>query len=266
MKDLKKRVWLILSDNPEAGTAGKVFHILVLILILLSVTALALESFDSIHHNMHEFFEWVEVVAVALFTLEYIAGFWTADLAFPNARHPHLRYFFSFMAMIELLAIFPFYLSLITNNRQLIDLMPFFQLLRLLHLFKLSEYIHPLHALGKSIRKIAPHLLLCVGICLCVLAIAGLVLYTAEGESRHEVFPNLLTTIWVTLASMSGLLDVPVHPVTHLGRFMAIIMALSAITAVAVPVGMIAAGYTREIREEEEKDWEFCPHCGKRLK
>jgi len=266
MEQFRRKVWEIISGKKEAGTAGKVFRWLILVLILLSVGALLLDSFNGVHERYHHVFVAIEIVAVAVFTLEYLAGLWTADLTYPDSPHPRLRYLFSFMAIIELLAIFPFYLSLITNDRRIMELMPFFELLRLLHLFKLSEYFHPLHVLGKAFRKGWRHILLGAGVCLTVLVTAGMVFYTAEGRLRPELFPNIFTCIWNSLASMNGLLAEPVHPLTGLGRLMAGLMQIAAIGAIAVPAGMMVSEYNLERHREEAEGMDFCPHCGKKLR
>lgn len=266
MEQIRKRVWEIIYGKKEAGMAGKVFHWVILALILLSVGALLLDSFNGVHKQFHHVFEGIEIVAVAVFTLEYLAGLWTADLTYPNEKHPRLRYVFSFMAMIELLAIFPFYLSLITKDRSIMQLMPFFELLRLLHLFKLSEYIHPLHTLGNALRRSWRYIALGAGVSLTILVAAGMVFYRAEGPLQPEVFPNILSCIWKTIASMNDLMAEPVHPVTHLGRMMAWVIQLAGLCAIAVPVGIMVSEYNLERHREEGDTTLFCPHCGKKLR
>ena len=157
-RPVKQWVFEMIHGGIRGNRAARIFSAIIIILILLSVASMILESYESIESRFHSVFFCLEAVTVAVFTLEYLAGLWTADLAYPDSKHPRLRFMGSFMAIIELLAVLPFYLSLILQDESFLDITEFFQLLRLLHVLKLGEYNKPLHTLGEVIRESLPQL------------------------------------------------------------------------------------------------------------
>lgn len=138
---LKRRLYEMINGGLKGTRAARVFSWLVIILILLSVLALILDLLRAVPDFFHTPLFWLEALTVAIFTLEYVIGLWTADLAYPDARHPRLRYACSMMAIIEVLAVLPFYLALILRDSELLEIVEAAEILRLLHLLKLSEFI-----------------------------------------------------------------------------------------------------------------------------
>ena len=107
---LKKRVFEIINKAEGGDLASKIFDWTIMALIALSIISIILESFADIYARYNTLFRIFEIITVVVFTAEYLLRIWTADLLFPEANHPRLKYVFSFMALIDLLAILPFYL------------------------------------------------------------------------------------------------------------------------------------------------------------
>ena len=116
----EKAADLLLKDDGDSK-ASLIVNWTIMIMIFLSVLAIILESFSSLAVPYYMLFRDFESFTVIFFSVEYAVRIWTADVKYPNARFPRLRYLFSFMALMDLLAILPFAtlivigLSIITN-------------------------------------------------------------------------------------------------------------------------------------------------------
>ena len=148
MRAVRQRVFEIIDTGKEGDVAGKIFDVTIISLILLSVLSIILESFVSIYNRYHPTFQVLETISVVIFTIEYLLRIWTADLLFPDAKHPRLKYMLSFMALIDLLAILPFYLPFISADLRFLRMMRLFRLFRLLRVFKLGRYFEALQISG----------------------------------------------------------------------------------------------------------------------
>ena len=137
-KKLKHKVLEVLEGGLRGNTAARIFSIVMIVLILMSMLFLLLETLN-VAEEWHGTFEKIEAVIIGVFTLELILGFWTADVRFPGSPHPRIRYLTDFMTNIQFLAILPFYLGLILEHTRFSEISRYFQLLKLLHLMKVGE-------------------------------------------------------------------------------------------------------------------------------
>ncbi len=99
---LKKRMFEIISKADEGDTLSRLFDGLIMSLIMLSVVSIVLESYNTIAIRYNKVFRVFEYVTVAIFTIEYCLRIWTADLLYPESKYPRLRYFRSFMVIVDL--------------------------------------------------------------------------------------------------------------------------------------------------------------------
>lgn len=252
VKAIKKRVFEIISKAEDGDRASKIFDWSIMILIALSIISIILESFASIYDKYHPVFQAFEVITVAVFTIEYLLRIWTADLLFPEAKHPRLKYIFSFMAIIDLLAILPFYVPFISADLRFLRMMRLFRLFRLLRVFKLGRYFEALQIIVKVIRTSGPQLIMSVVICFFVMLFSAIIMYTVENPVQPEQFPNVISSLWWAICTLTTVGYGDVYPITHVGRFFASLISLVGIGIIAIPTGIIAAGFNQVITREKE--------------
>ena len=137
-REIKHKVLEVLEGGLRGNTAARIFSWTLIVLILLSVVFMIIGDTDQFEPFV-ETFEIIETVTIGIFTLELILGFWTADIRYADAPRPRLKYMTSFMTIIQILAILPFYLGLILQNTDYMEYAEYFQLLKLLHLLKIGE-------------------------------------------------------------------------------------------------------------------------------
>jgi len=252
VKAIKKRVFEIISKAEDGDRASKIFDWSIMILIALSIISIILESFANIYEKYHSVFQVFEVITVVVFTIEYLLRIWTADLLFPEAKHPHLKYIFSFMAIIDLLAILPFYVPFISADLRFLRMMRLFRLFRLLRVFKLGRYFEALQIIVKVIRTSGPQLIMSVVICFFVMLFSAIIMYTVENPVQPEQFPNVISSLWWAICTLTTVGYGDVYPITHVGRFFASLISLVGIGIIAIPTGIIAAGFNQVITREKE--------------
>jgi voltage-gated potassium channel len=140
-KRIQRKTYVLL--HPELGHSkwDKLINGFIITLILLNVVAVMLETVPSIHDPYTDLFHYFDVVSVAIFTVEYILRVWSC-VEDPRYRHGvfgRLRYMFSISALIDMLAILPFYLHAIIGMD--LRILRIFRLARFLRLFRLTSYM-----------------------------------------------------------------------------------------------------------------------------
>ena len=267
MDRIKRRVFDIINKADDNDRASKVFDILIVMLITLSVVAIVLESFENLASKYEKVFSIFDVFSVVVFTIEYLLRIWTADLLYPNEKHPRLKYIASPMAIIDLLAILPFYLPFISADMRFLRMLRLFRMSRLLRIFKLGRYIDALRIIGEVIKKQASQLIISIVICGIVMLFSSIIMYTVENPVQPEQFPNVIASLWWAICTLTTVGYGDVYPVTTLGRFFAALISFVGIGIVAIPTGIIAAGFSSVINKEDAEDEKkFCPYCGHELK
>lgn len=271
-KQIKGRVFDIISKADEGDKASRAFDIAIMSLIVLSIASIILESFEALRDNYKAIFTAFEAVTVIVFTAEYAARIWTANLLFPGAAHPRMKYMLSFMAIVDLMAILPFYLPFISADLRFLRMIRLLRLLRLFRVFKLGRYFDALQIVVDVLKKSAAQLIISIVLCLFVMLFSAIVMYTVENPAQPEQFPNVVAALWWAICTLTTVGYGDVYPITAVGRFFAAVISLVGIGIIAIPTGIIAAGFSsaierRGLESEPAKDdgKKFCPYCGHRL-
>ena len=254
-KAIKQRVFEIVSKAEDGDILSQIFDWSIMVLIILSIVSIILESFGNLYARWYTFFKAFEAFTVFVFTVEYILRIWTADLLYPEAKHPRLKYFFSFMAIIDLLAILPFFLPFISADLRYLRIMRLFRLFRLLRIFKLGRYFDALQIIIEVIRQSGPQLAMSVALCLFVLLFSAIVMYSFEYPVQPERFPNVIASLWWAICTITTVGYGDVYPVTVVGKFFASVISLVGVGIIAIPTGIIAAGFNH-IADSRQKESE----------
>lgn len=252
-KQKKKRIFEIISRAEEGDRTSEIFDWTIMALIALSIISIILESFEDIYARHQPMFHLFEAVTVFIFAIEYLLRIWTADYLFPEVKHPRLKYIFSFMALIDLFAILPFFLPFFSADLRFLRMMRLFRLFRLLRVFKLGRYLDALHVIVKVIRASGPQLVMSVVICFFVMLFSAIVMYSVENPEQPEQFPNVISALWWAICTLTTVGYGDVYPITAIGKFLASLISLVGIGIIAIPTGIIAAGFNQIITKEKEE-------------
>ena len=211
-----------------------------MVVIVLSLVPIALKSTTGV-------FVILEYVTTAIFILDYALRFITADYKYNESKvTAFLRYPFSFMAIIDLLSILP---SLLAVNRGLkvLRLFRMVRAFRVFRVFKALRYSKNIKIIISVLKKSKDSLL-----AVCVLAgayilISALIIFNVEPDSFNTFFDAIY---WATV-SLTTVGYGDIYPVTTVGRIITMISSVFGIAVVALPAGIITAGYMKEIEDSQ---------------
>jgi voltage-gated potassium channel len=259
---LKQKVFDIIEKDDQNNRVSRYFDIFISSLIFLNIFAIVLESFKELKH-LYLFFEIFELITVIIFSFEYILRLWTADLLFQGLGKikSRFRFVFSFLGIVDLIAILPFYLPFFVN----IDLrmLRIMRLTRLLRIFKLNRYSRSLSLIGRVLRKKKDELSATIFITFILLLFASTLMYYIERSVQPEAFSNIVETFWWAIATLTTVGYGDVYPITGWGRFLGGIIAVLGIGIVALPTGILSSAFLDELNSKESD--KTCPHCGKEI-
>ena len=257
---MKKRIFQIVEKAENNDKASKIFDNSILIIITINIVAIILESYDNLAVSYKDIFRYIEIVSVIIFTVEYLLRFWTSDLKYPEYKgmRARIKYITSFMAIVDLLAILPFYLPvLIPFDLRFLRVL---RLTRILRMFKLNRYSKALTTISKIMKKKKEELLTTVFIMSFTIVISSTLIYYVEHTVQSEAFPNIVASFWWAIATLTTVGYGDIYPITALGKILASVIALSGIGLVALPTGIISSGFITNIKKKNK-----CPHCGAEL-
>ncbi len=232
-------------------SAGKFFDVSLLVLIVASILVVMLDSIESLHMRHGDLFESLEWLFTFIFTVEYF-------LRLISIKRP-LTYVFSFLGIIDLLAIIPSYLSIFFIGAQSLLVLRALRLMRIFRIFKLTHFLSEMQFLGVaikgSLRKISIFMLMV----LMLVVIMGSIMYLIEkGEHGFSSIPDSIYWAIVTITTV-GYGDI--SPATPLGKFVASFIMLMGYGIIAVPTGIITTEMALAVRSRVQKH-EVCQKCG----
>ncbi len=258
---MKKFIFDVFYSKTEKGFVYRIDDYLITSLIVLNILAVMLETFKGLLEEYYNLFLYFEIFSVFIFTVEYALRIWVSDLKYPelSKTKARLKYIFSFMGLVDLFAILPFYIPLFfTFDGRFLRILRLFRLIRIL---KLSSYTTALQLLASVIFEKKQELIVTVFTIFILLLFSSALMYELESDVQPDQFPNIFATFWWAVATLTTIGYGDVYPITAMGKFLAAITAIFGIGLVAIPTGLLSAGFLSKIRDE--KELKICPHCGK---
>lgn len=285
-REIKQKAYEILEHSGEPGLTGKAVNYFIVLLIVLNVLSVIFETVDSFYSQYSTLFWAFEVFSVAIFSLEFLARLWVCNTGdrYQGPVKGRIRYLLSPLAIVDFLAIVPFYLPMLIP----LDLrfLRALRLFRLTRIFKLARYSESLNMLGRIVRYRKEDLIITVFIITIVLILSSTIMYYAEHDAQPEKFDNIPDSMYWGMITLATVGYGDVYPVTALGKIFSALIALSGVAMFALPAGIIGSGFMEERQKAREKVMEneiasniektletdiekvleksdICPHCGK---
>jgi voltage-gated potassium channel len=226
------------------------------------VAAVVLETVDWINASYGRLFHAFDVFSVAVFTVEYILRAWSCTEN-PRFRTPisgRLRYLITPMAIIDLLAILPFYLPFVIPDLRFVRALRLFRLFRIL---KLARYSDALKTFTEVLNLKKEELGVTLFATLIMLTVASSMVYEAENEVQPEAFANIPDAMWWGVVTLTTVGYGDIYPKTPLGKFIGSFVVIAGVGLFALPAGILASGFNEVLqrRKEKKKKKMICPHC-----
>jgi voltage-gated potassium channel len=258
----RERVYYFIEPGDDSG---RVVDFAILSLIFLNVVALILETVEPIHRISPLAFKIFEDVSIAVFTVEYLLRLWCCT-AIPRFSHPlygRLRYVISPLAIVDLVAILPFFLPLLGLDMRFVRAI---RLLRIFRVIKLARYSSALRLLGRVLVGKKEELASIFFVLIILLVLSSSLMYFVEHEAQPAAFPSIPATMWWGIITLTTVGYGDTFPITGLGQSIAAVIAILGIGMFALPAGILGAGFVEELQKkregEEEQESRRCPHCG----
>jgi voltage-gated potassium channel len=286
---IKNTVYDILANNEKKGFIYVIDDYFISGLILLNIIAIVLETYDPLFKQYFNYFHAFDIFSVVVFTIEYILRIWISDLVFPDLKpwRARSKYIFSFLGTADLLAILPFYLPFIVK----LDLrvLRIVRLFRLFRIFKLAHYSDSIQMVITVLKAKKYELFITVFGTVIILLLAASIMFHLEHEMQPEKFPNIFSSLWWAVATLTTIGYGDVFPVTGWGQILAALTALFGIGLVAIPTSILSMGFMEELEKKKQKklsktnnnqhidnkdsksannaiNYNYCPHCGEKLR
>jgi voltage-gated potassium channel len=262
------RYWVYdqMDGESEGNPVGRVFELSILTLIALNVIAMMVETVDEIGGRYAGFFRGFEIFSVAVFTIEYILRLWTC-VEEKRYAHPvlgRIKYALSPAALIDLVAILPFYLPFSDLDLRFVRIL---RLMRLFRVLKVGRYSEAIQLVFKVITVKRGELLSTFFMLSLVLILSGSLIWVAERDAQPDKFASIPASLWWAIVTITTVGYGDVFPITPIGKILTGFVAIAGVLTVALPTGIFAAGFmelmAKKPEEKPDSPAKTCPHCGK---
>jgi voltage-gated potassium channel len=261
---LRKRLYMIIfqSDTP----AGRLFDLILLVLISLSILSVFLESVASYRAEYGTLIRTAEWLFTALFTVEYILRIYSSEKP--------LSYIFSFYGFVDLIAVLPTYLSLFFVGTHYLVVIRAFRLLRIFRILKLSRFMSEGNVLKSALKASMHKIVVFLASVVTLVTIIGTLMYIVEGDNSG--FTSIPISIYWAIVTITTVGYGDISPQSPLGQFLASILMIIGYGIIAVPTGIVSVEMARATEEAKSKcpfcnasihslRDKYCAHCGKNL-
>lgn len=251
--------------HPELGHTNwdRAINAFIITLILLNVLAVMLETVPEIYDAHKLSFHRFDVFTVVIFSIEYILRVWsvTSDREYKHPVWGRLKYMVSLGAIIDLLAILPFYIHVFIGLD--LRMLRILRLFRFLRLFKLTAYMKTTKLISNVFKSTFNQLMLSLVLALTLIIISSSLVFFAEHTAQPQQFSSIPKTIWWSVVTLTTVGYGDMIPITITGRIFTIIILLAGVALFALPAGILTAGFLEEIRKEKSGRSRkiICPHC-----
>lgn len=277
IKSKKERVFEILQLGNHKDFVSKACDILIIALILVNITISTLYTFSELSRYF-PLLRIIETITVILFTIELALRLWTSDYIYGlGGFKSAIRYLFSFNGIVEFWSIAPFYLPLLFPKG--VVAFRVFRVVRMLRLFQANTYSDAMSTIFIVVRRKRNQILSSMLMILVVMVMASMVMYSFEHKAQPDVFENAFSGLWWATSALLTVGYGDIYPITPWGEAASIIITFLGVGMVAIPTGILSAGFTEYEKEQktaqvmkqkakyakDHKRLDYCPYCGERL-
>ena len=228
----------------EADTpAGKLFDIILLLLIITSIILVMLESVEEFAAKYIDFLNAAEWVITILFTIEYVARI--AVVTQPK------KYIFSFYGVVDLLSTIPKYLSFFILGSHSLIAFRALRLMRVFRILKLARYVGESNNLIKALRASRAKIAVFVFFVLIVCVILGAVMYIVE-SGQDSGFTSIPRSVYWAIVTLTTVGYGDIAPATALGQLISSIIMIIGYGVIAIPTGIVSVEYSKNYKENTQ--------------
>jgi voltage-gated potassium channel len=241
------RIIIFEADTP----AGKAFDVALLIAIVLSVTAVMLESVSRTRARYGAALDAWEWAFTLLFTVEYVLRL----VSVPKPTH----YARSFFGVVDLLAILPTYVSVLIPGAESMLVIRGLRLMRIFRVFKLGQFLGEASLLRRALAASRHKITIFLGMIVILVVILGAAMYLIEGEENG--FTSIPLSVYWAIVTMTTVGYGDLAPQTVAGKLLASIVMIAGYAIIAVPTGIVTAEILESANPSKPVTTRCCPDC-----
>ena len=248
----KKRIFDIIQIGNKNDLPSSLFDWFIVLIIILNILTVFLDTFEELS-GLKPLFRVTETVTVSVFCIEYILRIWTAGYLYPNKKgvKAQLNFLHSFDGIIDLLTILPFFfLDGIIVFRML-------RVVRIFHLFRVNAHYDSFHVITSVLIEKKNQIISSVFIIIVLMLASSLGIYSAEHDAQPEAFRNAFSGIWWSVSTLLTVGYGDIYLITVIGKIMAILIAFLGVGVVAIPTGIISAGFVEQYTKKQNSEVRF---------
>ena len=236
----KRKIYNVIEPAGNGGRLSSAYDFIMMATIIISIIPLAFKTDNLL-------FQWIDYITVAIFILDYIFRLATADLKLNKSVVSFFIYPITPMAIIDLLSILPS-VTVLNNGFRLLKLFRLLRTLKVLRAFKFLRYSKSFEIISNVFKKQKKVLAAVATMAVAYVLISALVIYNVEPETFNTFFDAVY---WATI-SLTTVGYGDLYPITTIGRIITMVSSVFGIAIIALPSGVITAGYLAEINKDEE--------------
>ena len=235
---MRKRIFEIIQIGNREDLPSRLFDIFIVVAIVVNISVLFLSTFDQLS-AYEDLFTALEITTIVIFCVEYALRIWTADLLYPDKRRSRsfVIFLFSFDGIVDLLTILPFFFLAGMGALR------FLRVARIFHLFRINTQYESFQVITSVLKEKRNAILYSVFIIIVLILSASLCMYSVEHNAQPEAFKNAFSGIWWGVSTIFTVGYGDIYPVTVLGRILGVIITFLGVGAVAIPTGILSAGF-----------------------
>lgn len=238
---MRQRIFEIIEVGEENDKLSRAYDFFMMLTIIISIIPLWT-------HSENNIFNLIDKVTVVIFIADYLLRLVTADFKLKRGAISFLIYPFSVMAIIDVLSILPS-LTIMAKGYRLLKIFRLLRTFKVFRIFKAFRYSKNIAMIVNVFRKQKDSLLVVCGFAVAYVLISALVIFNAEPETFETMYDAIY---WATI-SLTTVGYGDVYATSEIGKFITMISAVLGIAIVALPAGIIMAGYQEEVNELKKK-------------
>jgi voltage-gated potassium channel len=225
-------------------TAGKIFDIFIAFVIFVNLFVTIYGTFDEAL-PYRETLYIIEGVTVTIFIIEYLLRLWTADCVYPNKKRwkSIVEYIFSFYGIVDFITIIVFFLPFFSAGAVVFRML---RVIKIFNLFKANKYNESFNVIANVLKEKRGQIFSSVFIITVLMIASSLFMYSIENEAQPDVFENAFSGIWWAASTLLTIGYGDIYPITTLGRIAGILISFLGVGLVAIPTGIISAGFIEQ--------------------
>lgn len=239
---IRKRIYEVIEAARDGDKLSSIYDSFILIAVIVSLIPLAFKEQTPL-------FAAIDKITVTIFIIDYILRWSTADYKL-GKKEPisFIKYPFTPMAIVDLLSILPSITMMSSVFKvfrvfRMLKVMRIFRTMRVFRVFKAARYSKSMEIIGNVIRNSSSALAAVGTLAVLYVLISALIVFNVEPDTFDDFFQAVY---WATV-SLTTVGYGDIYPVTSIGKFVAMISSVFGIAIVALPAGIITAGYMEEI-------------------